>query len=125
MTAELSLLPLIQAGEGETLEFKERWTSSALETLAAFANTRGGTLLVGVDDRGQVNRLAGGGPRAPGGRQSDRRRAENPAPDHRGESGRAFRPEDPGHPLPPCPSPIRDGTTAAWATLPVRSARTS
>lgn len=40
--------------EGETLELKERWNESALETLAAFANTRGGTLLVGVGDRGNV-----------------------------------------------------------------------
>ena len=44
----------LRSGEGETVEFKERWNEAALETLAAFANTRGGTLLVGVDDRGRV-----------------------------------------------------------------------
>jgi len=45
----------LQAGEGEQLEFKLQWADSALETLAAFANTRGGTLLVGVSDNGQVS----------------------------------------------------------------------
>lgn len=40
--------------EGETVEFKRQWTDRALEDLAAFANTRGGTLLVGVQDDGTV-----------------------------------------------------------------------
>ena len=45
---------MLQAGESETVEFKAQWTDAVLETAAAFANTRGGTLLVGVDDNGQV-----------------------------------------------------------------------
>ncbi|WP_169239370.1 ATP-binding protein [Candidatus Roseilinea sp. NK_OTU-006] len=40
--------------EGETVEFKRQWTDRALEDLAAFANTRGGTLLVGIQDDGTV-----------------------------------------------------------------------
>ncbi|GIV84774.1 MAG: ATP-dependent DNA helicase [Candidatus Roseilinea sp.] len=40
--------------EGETVEFKRQWTDRALEDLAAFANTRGGTLRVGVQDDGTV-----------------------------------------------------------------------
>jgi ATP-dependent DNA helicase RecG len=40
--------------EGETIEFKREWTDRALEDLAAFANTRGGTLYVGVEDNGRV-----------------------------------------------------------------------
>ncbi len=40
--------------EGETLELKRAWTDRALEDLAAFANARGGTLLIGVADDGQV-----------------------------------------------------------------------
>ena len=46
---------LIQAGESETVEFKETWRDSdALRELAVFANTRGGTLLVGVADDSSV-----------------------------------------------------------------------
>jgi ATP-dependent DNA helicase RecG len=41
-------------GESETVEFKREWTDRALEDLAAFANTRGGTLYVGVEDDGRV-----------------------------------------------------------------------
>lgn len=40
--------------EGETVEFKQKWTDRALEDLAAFANSRGGTLLIGVDRTGDV-----------------------------------------------------------------------
>lgn len=40
--------------EGETLELKRAWTDRALEDLAAFANTRGGTLMIGIADDGQV-----------------------------------------------------------------------
>lgn len=66
-----ALPALLSAGEGETLEFKAsvRWdytarrVSRALEepivrTIAAFMNHRGGTLLLGVDDAGQVVGLA-------------------------------------------------------------------
>lgn len=47
-------MPKIDLHEGETVEFKRRWVEQALEDLAAFANTRGGTLLVGVEDDGEV-----------------------------------------------------------------------
>ena len=49
-----SLIELFQSGESETLEFKETWGEATLKTIAAFANTRGGILLVGVDNRGQA-----------------------------------------------------------------------
>ena len=45
---------LIQHGETETTEFKESWRDEWLKTLAAFANTRGGTLLVGIKDNKQL-----------------------------------------------------------------------
>ncbi len=54
MMDERAVLATVQAGESETIEFKELWNESALETLAAFANARGGDLLVGVDDAGRV-----------------------------------------------------------------------
>jgi len=44
----------LQAGEGVQIEFKLQWADPALETLAAFANRRGGTVLVGISDAGQV-----------------------------------------------------------------------
>ena len=45
---------LVQSGESEKVEFKAQWTEAVLETVAAFANTRGGTLLVGVDADGNI-----------------------------------------------------------------------
>jgi hypothetical protein len=43
---------LVEKGEGETLEFKRRATSPErlVREMVAFANTKGGTLLVGVGD---------------------------------------------------------------------------
>ena len=45
---------LVQQGEGTTLEFKERVSSSFARGVVAFANTIGGKILVGVDDDGRV-----------------------------------------------------------------------
>lgn len=44
----------LTAGEGEHTEFKEKYNSRVIESLVAFANTAGGRVLIGVDDRGQV-----------------------------------------------------------------------
>ncbi|NOQ54700.1 MAG: transcriptional regulator [Thermoplasmata archaeon] len=40
--------------ESETLELKESFNQRAVETAGAFANTRGGTILVGVNEGGNV-----------------------------------------------------------------------
>jgi ATP-dependent DNA helicase RecG len=40
--------------ESDTVEFKQQWTEKALKDLAAFANTRGGRLFVGVRDDGTI-----------------------------------------------------------------------
>ncbi len=40
--------------ESQTVEWKREWTDRALEDLAAFANTSGGVLLIGVQDDGKV-----------------------------------------------------------------------
>ncbi|MFZ2360522.1 MAG: RNA-binding domain-containing protein [Anaerolineae bacterium] len=48
----------LNAGEGLTVEFKERYSSHVIETLTAFANTQGGQVLIGVTDSGQVVGLA-------------------------------------------------------------------
>jgi len=45
---------ILTEGESERVEFKEKMGREALETVAAFANTHGGTLLIGVADDGAV-----------------------------------------------------------------------
>ena len=55
---EAFLLQLIERGESVSLEFKQTLDTSKegeyLETLVAFANTKGGTMIVGVDDNCRV-----------------------------------------------------------------------
>ncbi len=51
MTKTLSLFDVM---ESETEELKESWNDECLKALAALANTRGGTLRVGVRDNGSV-----------------------------------------------------------------------
>jgi ATP-dependent DNA helicase RecG len=41
---------LLQQGESDIVEFKETLDNEALESVAAFANTKGGTLRIGVRD---------------------------------------------------------------------------
>jgi len=52
----MDLHELIAQGEGEELEFKQKTThpSRISRTLASLANTRGGQVLVGVDDTGRI-----------------------------------------------------------------------
>jgi len=45
---------LIRQAESQRLEFKESFGKEALETVAAFCNASGGTLVIGVDKRGKV-----------------------------------------------------------------------
>jgi type I restriction-modification system DNA methylase subunit len=65
------VLELIAKGEGETLELKETFEVdaktgdrnagvllAALKTMAAFLNTEGGTMLIGVADSGEIRGLA-------------------------------------------------------------------
>jgi predicted HTH transcriptional regulator len=49
----MHLLDLLKRREGKTLEFKRDLSSpdGALKSIVAFANTAGGTLLLGVEDR--------------------------------------------------------------------------
>lgn len=44
-------MPKFNLQESETVDFKESWTDSALNDLAAFANHKGGTVYVGVRDK--------------------------------------------------------------------------
>jgi ATP-dependent DNA helicase RecG len=45
---------LIKDGESDTLEFKENFTREVAITAGAFANTKGGTILIGVTDGGKI-----------------------------------------------------------------------
>lgn len=53
ITAEQVKL-LVREGEGLTVEFKERYTPRIDEDIVAFANAKGGTILLGVRDDGIV-----------------------------------------------------------------------
>jgi ATP-dependent DNA helicase RecG len=44
--------------EKHNVEFKESWREEFLKTLCAFANTKGGTLMVGITDAGKAKGLA-------------------------------------------------------------------
>lgn len=47
---------MLKHGESETLEFKKstgEW-KEIIETISAFANTRGGVILVGIDKRKKI-----------------------------------------------------------------------
>jgi ATP-dependent DNA helicase RecG len=61
LPSPLDLVELLRRPEGKTLEFKREVSApdGALRTVVAFANTAGGTLLIGVEDRsGHVRGVA-------------------------------------------------------------------
>ncbi|MFH1619521.1 MAG: RNA-binding domain-containing protein [bacterium] len=51
------LKKLIKSGESQTLEFKAAFSNEAVETIAAFSNASGGTVLLGVSDNGKISGL--------------------------------------------------------------------
>jgi ATP-dependent DNA helicase RecG len=48
------LVDIIKQGESEILEFKERFNTDVIETAVAFANTRGGRVVIGLSDSGRL-----------------------------------------------------------------------
>lgn len=40
--------------ENQNLDFKQIWKDEYLEYVSGFANSQGGSLLIGVDDKGNV-----------------------------------------------------------------------
>ena len=49
-----SIQPWIEAGETQTQEFKSSFDKACIETLVAFANAKGGRVLVGVTNQGSA-----------------------------------------------------------------------
>ena len=45
---------ILKRGESETIEFKEKFSRETIETIVAMANARGGYVLIGVRDDGEV-----------------------------------------------------------------------
>ena len=54
------LMEVVQKGESETVEFKESFDKETIETVGAFANTNGGSIFIGVSDKGKVNSVQTG-----------------------------------------------------------------
>ncbi len=52
----MDIYEILKAGEGEDIEFKRSLSErkEILETICAFANTKGGTILIGVEDDGRI-----------------------------------------------------------------------
>jgi len=48
------LQKMIDSKESEVLEFKVSFGKAVIETICAFANHKGGTILIGVDDSGKI-----------------------------------------------------------------------
>jgi ATP-dependent DNA helicase RecG len=49
-----AIADIITSGESETLEFKERFSVEVIETAVAFANNKGGRIVIGVSDSGKA-----------------------------------------------------------------------
>lgn len=64
---DLGIEDLLARGEGETLEYKLGFNNNIMKavsrTIIAFMNTNGGTILIGVDDTGQVVGLDSASPK--------------------------------------------------------------
>jgi len=44
----------IESGENQKIEFKEKFDNETIETVVAFANSDGGTILIGVNNKGEI-----------------------------------------------------------------------
>ncbi|MBI5756856.1 MAG: ATP-binding protein [Nitrospirae bacterium] len=54
MTKDSKNIKTIPSGESETVEFKTSFDREVIETLVAFANTKGGKVFVGISDNGKA-----------------------------------------------------------------------
>ncbi len=52
--SENELLEIIKTGESKTVEFKTSFQKEVIESVVALANTKGGNILIGVKDSGEI-----------------------------------------------------------------------
>ena len=50
----MNLQDLIKIGESDTVEFKEKFDERTIESAVAFANTKGGMIIIGVSDKNDI-----------------------------------------------------------------------
>ena len=48
------IIQLIKSGESEILELKRSFNKEAVQSISAFANTKGGTLLIGINASNEI-----------------------------------------------------------------------
>lgn len=49
-----SITNILQQGENQTVEFKSTFSIQVVETLVTFANTKGGSVYIGVNDNAKA-----------------------------------------------------------------------
>lgn len=52
------IIHIIKKGENETLEFKSNFNNATIVSMSAFANTKGGVVLIGVSDHGDIKGIS-------------------------------------------------------------------
>ena len=52
------LLHIIEKGESESLEFKTSFNRATIETIAAFSNTKGGMITLGINDKKEITGIS-------------------------------------------------------------------
>ena len=56
----MNISDILKKGESQTVEFKARFNKETIISLVAFANTRGGKVVVGVDNNGHATGIKAG-----------------------------------------------------------------
>ena len=49
---------IIQQGENQHIEFKPSFNEDVIETLCAFANAKGGTVYIGIQNNGEISGIS-------------------------------------------------------------------
>ena len=60
MAKTININDLISGGENEAVEFKSSFNGQVIETIVAFSNSKGGTILIGIDDRKNISGITVG-----------------------------------------------------------------